>query len=309
MDLALNETQLAIEASCARLFEGAAGPARARHLRETNGFDEALLTEMGEGGFLDLFHDDSALTAALVTEWAAQACALAPVGHRMLTGPSVIEGPLPAIIAVAEAGSLKAVRFGAEADLLILIKGPEARVARRGEFTATPARSKFGYPIAAISDVVGTPLPSGSGDIARRWWRIALSAEIAGTARAALELTVRYLRDRSQFGRKIAQFQAVQHRLATLHVLVDAARWTMREAAWHGAPGHLATSAAINASEAGASAFYETHQLTGAMGFTLEYDLHLWTMRLQTLRHELQGMRAHARDLVAAQWPISPGAR
>ena len=81
--------------------------------------------------------------------------------------------------------------------------------------------------------------------------------------------------------------------------------WTTREAAYHGAPADLAAGAAISASQAAHRVFFETHQLTGAMGFTLEYDLHLWTMRLQTLRHEMQGMRTHARDLVAARWPAA----
>ncbi|MET0274253.1 MAG: acyl-CoA dehydrogenase family protein [Phenylobacterium sp.] len=301
----LDDTQQAIFDSCARLFERRAGANRARELRKAEDFDRLLLTDLEEGGFLDLFDEPDAgpLVAALVTEWAAQAAGLAPVGARTLVAPSVIEGELPLVIAVADQQALGAVRYAAQADMLIILDGDEARVARRGEFTATTVRSKFGYPMAKVTDAGGEALPARSGAIARRWWRIAIAAEIAGSARAAVDLTVRYMRDRSQFDRPIATYQALQHRIVECHVAVDAAQWTMREAAYHGAPAALAAGAAITASEAARRVFFETHQLTGAMGFTTEYDLHLFTMRLQTLRLEMQGMRAHARDLVAARWP------
>jgi alkylation response protein AidB-like acyl-CoA dehydrogenase len=307
MDMQLNETQQAIYDSCAKLFDRRAGPARARELRKAEDFDRLLLTEMQEAGFLDLFAEPEAgpLVAALITEWTAQAAGLAPIGARCLIAPSVIEDDLPLVIAVADQGGLNAVRYGAQADMLIVLDGDEARLARRGEFTATTVRSKFGYPMATITEVRGEPLAAGAGAMARRWWRIAIAAEIAGSARAAVDLTVRYMRDRTQFDRPIATYQALQHRIVECHVAVDAAQWTMREAAFHGAPAALAASAVVTASEAAHRVFFETHQLTGAMGFTTEYDLHLFTMRLQTLRLEMQGMRAHARDLISARWPAS----
>ena len=306
MDMQLDDTQQAIHDSCARLFERRAGPGRARELRRAGDFDRLLLTDMEQGGFLDLFGEPEAgpLAAALVTEWTAQAAGLAPVGARTLVAPSVIAGELPLVIAVADQHALGAVRYGAEADMLIVLDGDAARVAPRGEFSAETVRSKFGYPMASISVPGGETLAPGAGAVARRWWRIAIAAEIAGAARAAVDLTIRYMRDRSQFDRPIATYQALQHRIVECHVAVDAAQWTMREAAHHGAPAGLAAGAAITASEAARRVFFETHQLTGAMGFTTEYDLHLFTMRLQTLRLEMQGMRAHARDLVAARWPV-----
>jgi len=53
---------------------------------------------------------------------------------------------------------------------------------------------------------------------------IALSAEQVGAAQRALELTVAYTKVRVQFGRAIGGFQALQHRMAGLHVLVESAR-------------------------------------------------------------------------------------
>lgn len=304
MDLRLDDIQQEIQRSCERLFATHAGPERARALRADNGMDQALLAEMGEGGFLDLFGDEATgpLTAALVTEWAAEAAALAPIGARMLVAPAVIDGDIAPVVAVADAGARDVVRFGAEADLLILIDGDDAFAAPRGAFEAETVKSKFGYPMARIGAVDGRRLAPGAGLVAHRWRQVAVAAEVAGTARAALALTTRYLRERVQFGKPIASFQAVAHRLADLHVSVDSVQQQAREAAWRGAPADLAASAMVMAADVAQRAFYETHQLTGAMGFTLEYDLHLWTLRLQALRHEGGGVRRAARDLVAARW-------
>ena len=53
---------------------------------------------------------------------------------------------------------------------------------------------------------------------------IALSAEQVGAAQRALELTVAYAKTRVQFGQAIGGFQALQHRMADLHVLAESAR-------------------------------------------------------------------------------------
>lgn len=306
MDLAFDETQLAVQHACTRLFEREAGPERARTLRRENGTDYAIMEKLDTGGFLDLFHvDDSGpLTAALVTEWASQAAVLAPVGNRMLVLPAASDTASGRIIAVSDVANLHAVRFAAEADALILIDPArdEVRLVTREHYKAEPIRSKFGYPFAAVSEERGQRLDGVSAARVRAWWQIAIAAEIGGAARAAVDLTISHLRERVQFGRPIASFQAVQHRLADLHVSIDSVQWTVREAAWHGAQPGLAASAATTACDTAGRVFSETHQLTGAMGFTIEYDLHLWTMRLQALRNEAGGVAAHAHDLVRACW-------
>jgi alkylation response protein AidB-like acyl-CoA dehydrogenase len=303
MDMELNETQRAIEDALGRLLSRRAGPARAKELRRADDADRLLMIELSEAGFLDLFHDAEAgpLMAALVTEWSAGAAALAPIGARTLTAAAVMGDRLPLVIAVADRTQLEAVRFAAQADALIVLDGEAAGVAARGEFEATPVRTKFGYPMARVSEPRLTRLAPGAGAVARRWQRVALAAEMAGSARAAVDLTIRYLQQRVQFDRPIASYQAIQHRLVERHVEAEAAQWTAREAAFRGAPADLAAAAAITACQAAHRIFYDLHQLTGAIGFTSEYDLSLFTTRLQPLRLEM-GLASHARDLVAARW-------
>jgi alkylation response protein AidB-like acyl-CoA dehydrogenase len=125
---------------------------------------------------------------------------------------------------------------------------------------------------------------------------------MAGAMRAAVERALTHVQQRHQFGRPIGSFQALQHRLATLHVAVEGTRWLALEAAWHGAPAARAATAAAHAAAAAALVFRETHQMNGAIGFTREHELCVHSLRLQTLRVELGGVSAHRRALASARW-------
>jgi alkylation response protein AidB-like acyl-CoA dehydrogenase len=113
---------------------------------------------------------------------------------------------------------------------------------------------------------------------------------MVGGARAVLDLTVRYITDRVQFGRPIGSFQAVQHHVAEMSTRIDAAGLAAWQAVWccslgGGAGDDLdgARAAVAIAKVAAGDAYVETtlmaHQLHGGIGFTLEHDLHLWSDR------------------------------
>ena len=65
-----------------------------------------------------------------------------------------------------------------------------------------------------------------------------------------------------------------------------------------------AATAAAYALTAATRVFAETHQLSGAIGFTREHNLHVYSMRLQALRLELGGVRGHRRALAKARWGV-----
>jgi alkylation response protein AidB-like acyl-CoA dehydrogenase len=119
---------------------------------------------------------------------------------------------------------------------------------------------------------------------------------------AALRFTVGYVTQREQFGRPIGSFQAVQHRLAECAIEVEGARWLAYEAAAAGAPAEAAACAAAYALAAAGRVHRETHQLSGAIGYTTEHELHVWSMRLQALRLELGGPGAQLRALARERW-------
>lgn len=113
---------------------------------------------------------------------------------------------------------------------------------------------------------------------------VALSAEQAGAAQQALALTVAYTRDRVQFGRPIGSFQALQHRMADLHVLAESARalsYAAAAAAGAQAPDLPLQAAAARAycSEALLTVAAEMIQLHGAIAITWEHDAHRYFKR------------------------------
>jgi alkylation response protein AidB-like acyl-CoA dehydrogenase len=99
----------------------------------------------------------------------------------------------------------------------------------------------------------------------RRFALSALAAEQVGTAARCLEMTIEHTRQRVQFGRPIASFQAVKHRLADMHVLVE----TARSAAYD---RDHPVEAKIYCSEALGAVAAEMVQLHGGIAITWEHD-------------------------------------
>jgi alkylation response protein AidB-like acyl-CoA dehydrogenase len=312
LDFELSDDQRAIVEAVDSLLAQHAGPKRAIDLFADAAYDRALEGALGEAGFLDvaLAAETGPLEAALCVEAVARAAGAVAIGASALVAPGVAGEMLPGPVALALAGDPPIVRFGAQAKTLLVaeLRTGVARVVPLSAGDAEPVRSNFGYPMGRVTrglEKAGEALAPGSGERLLAWWRVALATEVAGTMRAALGVTTDYLKQRRQFGRTIASFQAVQHRLAECAVLVEGARWLALEAAWRGAPPEAAAAAAAYASAAAARVFLETHQLSGAIGYTREHNLHVFSMRLEALRLELGGVGGHERALARTRWGAS----
>ena len=134
---------------------------------------------------------------------------------------------------------------------------------------------------------------------------IALTAEQAGAAAAALALTVAYTKARVQFGRPIGSFQALQHRMAEMHVLVQSARslsYAAAEAAAQGAADTTLRAAAAKAycSEALQQVSAEMIQLHGAIGMTWEHVAHRYFKRAHGAAMLFGPPAAHVARVAAA---------
>ena len=96
-----------------------------------------------------------------------------------------------------------------------------------------------------------------------------------GLGRAALEDSLRYADEREQFGRPIAGFQAISHKLAAMATQLEAARWLVYRAAWavtRGAPDiKLAAMAKFFASEMANQLADQATRIFGSYGFAMEY--------------------------------------
>ena len=109
------------------------------------------------------------------------------------------------------------------------------------------------------------------------------SAEALGIARRILDMTVEYLKTRTQFGRAIGSFQAMQHHAADMATDVEGCRQLTYLAASALAQGLPAEREAAMAkawtSDAVGRVCALAHQCHGAIGFTMEHDLQLYTRR------------------------------
>jgi alkylation response protein AidB-like acyl-CoA dehydrogenase len=308
MDFELNEDQTALLEAVDQLLDRRAGPARAIELQAASGYDVELHAALESAEFLEVARDPDMglLEAALVVEAISRAAGVVSAGAAALVAPrlihEVLEGP---IALVAEPETRSPIRFAAHARHLLLLDGKQAKRVDLPEGACQPVHSNFGYPMGrvpeerlAAAEVIG----EGLGPILEDAWRLSLAVELVGTMEAALSTTVAYVKQRRQFGRAIGSFQAVQHRLAECAIQVEASRWLAREAAALGAPREAVATAAAFAAQSAQSIFEETHQFSGAIGFTREHDLHVWSMRLQALRLELGGVAGHRRDLVRTRW-------
>ncbi|MFD5147044.1 acyl-CoA dehydrogenase family protein [Streptomyces sp. NPDC058401] len=135
----------------------------------------------------------------------------------------------------------------------------------------------------------------------------ALAAEQAGAAARALEATVRYAKERVQFGRPIGSFQAVKHRLADLHTAVEGARSLALAAAAADAAPDLAAAAKSACSEAFAYVAGEMIQLHGGIGITWEHEAHEYFKRAHGSALLFGSPAAH-RERLAARLGFLPAA-
>lgn len=301
MDLSLSADQTAILDALDALTR----PYAAVQLHET-GFalsDPGLDRELAEGGFLDVGRDPDlgAVAAAVVAERLARLPQATEASASLLVGPLLgreRKGPL----CLVEAGrTTRPVRFLAEGARVVVVgDAVSSFIAEAGQFRPEP-EALYGYPVASLSALPTEDTLDLSPDDVRTRWRIALAAECAGLLAAALSSVCAHTSERQQFGRALATFQALRHRLAEAQVRTNGVYWLALKAAATLDPGDAAL-AALHAQEAAKACVYDLHQFMGAMGMTLEHPLHLWTYRLKLLAGELGGRGGSALAAAEALW-------
>jgi alkylation response protein AidB-like acyl-CoA dehydrogenase len=213
----------------------------------------------------------------------------------------------------ALSGTKLAVRFGARADVLVasadLGDGRPSLLAvptdapgidRRAHDTFSPeplAAVTFTDVVVGPDDVVGEP-GRAAAVIERALDHLGVldTAYAVGLGDAALALAVDHASNREQFGRPIGVNQAVSHQCVDMRVDIDAMRVLVHQAAWRldraaGGDDPSATRAVALANayarDVIPNVFARAHQVHGAMGFTMEYDLQLFSRRAKS--YELTG--------------------
>ena len=128
---------------------------------------------------------------------------------------------------------------------------------------------------------------------------LARAAQLRGAMEQVLSKTVAYAQAREQFGRPLARFQAIQHHLAEIGGEA-AATGAAVDATAQAVTLFACAAAKARASQAAGTVAHLAHQVHGAMGYTVEHDLHHWTTRLWAWRDEF-GNEAHWWQVLGAE--------
>ncbi|MFC8434878.1 acyl-CoA dehydrogenase family protein [Streptomyces sp. NPDC057253] len=284
------------------------------------GVTAALVPEGAEGLGLDenalpplmevLGHSGLPVPAAETV--AVGAPLLAAVGARQL--PDVLSGSASLTVSLVPGAP---VPFAAHADLIAVANEDRLLLYRRDEVRVEPVGSVDGSRALARVTApagVGLPLAEGADALAAARWRgvLATSALLVGLSRRMLDLTVSYVGQRHQFGVPVGSFQAVKHALADAELAVRFARPAVLAAGWAQAAGDPEAAvrtamAKVLASDAARAVARTAIQCHGAMGYTTEYDLHLYAKRAWALAADWGGPAEH-REFIARRLGLTGAA-
>jgi alkylation response protein AidB-like acyl-CoA dehydrogenase len=131
---------------------------------------------------------------------------------------------------------------------------------------------------------------------------VGAAAEMLGAARRCLDMAVEYAKVREQFGQPIGSFQAIRHKCAEMLLEVENSHAAVYYAAWaldaQAEDADLAASVAKSyVGDAARKVCGEAIQVHGGIGFTWEYDLHLYFKRAKALEVQYGDADYH-RDLI-----------
>lgn len=307
MHFALADDAVALRDGLAELLAGACTPATIRAAWDGEP-PTALWKELGAFGLVGLLAAEA--DGGLGLEETAFVGALEAAGHAGVPGPLVETVVGAAMLGLPLDGTTTlAVRraagpvphAGTATHLLDLTGPPRLRTLVPGDAPQVESVD----PTRALADP-----PRGDGeevplDVELFTARATLgtAAFLLGLARRQLELTVGYVSERTQFGVPVGSFQGLKHPLADATVGTEFAWPVTLHAA--DALAHAAPDAGVRVSHAKAAASDAAYRMSrvclqahGAMGYTVEYDLHLYAKRTWALVADW-GTAAEHRDVVA----------
>lgn len=254
-----------------------------------------LLEEIGRSG----------LPAPAAETIAVAAPLLASAGSPQLAG--VLAGDLTVAAYLGPRTDTELIPFGQGADLVLLRDTNVLRLLDRAALDLQPCDTVDGSRgLARLTSRPsgGTVLTEDPAVAEAAWQRgvLATSALLNGLSRRMLDMTVDYVKGREQFGVPVGSFQALKHALANALVAVEFARPVTLAAGWAqatGAPDAAAqtSSAKVLASDAARLIARTAIQCHGAMGYTTEYDLHLFVKRAWALAASWGDAAWHRRQL------------
>ena len=218
---------------------------------------------------------------------------LPPFNHGSITlhrsnGQAFLNGSVKHIPWLSQASHLVAIALEDQKPVTLCIPGP---------FKAQSSENVAGEPTGAVVFRDAAISEDHIGKAGRGFDPLALHtrgalfrcAQMIGAMQAVLDMTTSYAKERTQFGRPIGKFQAVQQQIAMMAsdiVAADCAFGAAVEAAQAGQGSFEIAVAKSRFGKAVDLAVDVSHQIHGAIGTTREFPLHHYTMRLAMWRNE-----------------------
>lgn len=309
MDFQLTEDQAALVAALQAVLSDHAEVSQPDRLR-SHCFNERLQRLLEENGYLSAAREIGTLEAALIVMEVAKLPTVVELGASALVAPKLMpEQQVETPIALLSGRDLHVAHRNLPIARTALIDlGDDVAVVPVEAGNVLPVTSILAYPygrFVRVPDVGRARRLRGQGALFRQWWRVAVAAEFAGAAQAAIAYTLTHVKQRHVFGHPVGAFQAVQHRLVQCHVAACGARDLALQAAWSGT-SYDADVAACHAQQHTGKLLVDLHQFTGAMGVTNEFLLHFWTYRLRALQSEAGGRVDAALGIARSRWKTEP---
>lgn len=312
MRFAFDDDQRLFERSAAAVLERWCPPDAVRAAWEApaGGLDRAVWERLDELGVMGAL--TSECRGGLGLDERSLVLVLEAAGRHALPHPIVETAVVAAPMADVPSGSMvtsdlggSSVPCAADADLILLRSPDRTRLhlVPRADTELTPIDSiDRGRRLATVSwrpcdDTVVADDPAVI-ELATQRGTFGTAAVLVGLGQAMVDMALSYVKGRTQFGVPVGSFQAVKHHLADAHMRLAFSRPAVYRASWS-----LATGAATRrrdvamakamASDAARFAGRTSLQCHGAMGYTVEYDLHLFLKRTTALARAWGGAATH----------------
>ncbi len=322
----MSELRNILEESVARIFDDLITSEFLTSVEET-GWSQDLWDTIQELGITKVLVDEarggmngSWTDAYVVVRRCGYSCVPLPVPEAILAGwlakCASIELPLGVAGVIAQTlpstnvvdntliGQVRHVPWGRNADYYVAITSNRELIVATRENVEISREENLGHDPCDTISFNRTPvlyqasivLPSDG----IRWLCALLrSAQIAGASSRCLEIAIKYVGEREQFGRTLSRFQAIQHQLAimagSLATIEAMTATAFRKMDTCGIVGNdrdakfEIAAAKCRASDAVESITSIGHQVHGAIGFTYEYGYHFFTRRLWAWRAQFGG--------------------
>ena len=310
MHFAFTEDQLAFRDALRDLLEKQCPPSAVRAQWEGgDGYDPALWRQLGEMGVFGVLASEqngglglSELELVLILEEIGRSAMPGPIVEQCAVAIPIMSRATNAgtkwllraiageVVVTTGASWLPGIPWGNEADLLLIEKEGRVYAVTQEQVSGRKALSSVDHSRRSAKIAWSNGIELDEVDLGKANNRgvLGTAAQLVGLAEHLIAITSQYTKQRKQFGVPIGSYQAIKHQLADAHLAIEYTKPVVYRAAYaltHNEPdaSRDTSFAKVYANRAAELAARVALQCHGAIGYSFEYDLHLWMKRVWVL--------------------------